>query len=183
MKVLEELNMFGLLIFGLFYLKVTATISMQDGIERTCYANNPTQINGTQPPNTTVCPDSCSCQYCRRYSAHSVFFPHEVVCTKVHNTHIPTASIPVDVNVLDMKQNYIASISADSLAPFTHLQYLYLDYNSLQSTYMDDHIFDSQVNLKILHMDFNRGLINIHKAWFRNLVSLEKIYIRHSVVE
>ncbi|XP_033107376.1 toll-like receptor 13 [Anneissia japonica] len=176
--------MFGIFTVGLFFLKVIATTSMQGeiGIDY-CFPYNPYQINGTRAPNTTVCPDSCSCRYCRKSYGHSLLFRHRVDCDKKSNNHIPTASIPVDVMVLSMIQNHIAKMSNKSLAPFTQLEQLFLDYNILQSPIIDDHVFDAQVNLKILHMDYNRGLVNIPKAWFSNLVSLEYIYIRHSVVK
>ncbi|XP_033111565.1 toll-like receptor 4 [Anneissia japonica] len=153
-------------------------------LTKTCrYPLNPLQINGTQAPNTTVCPDSCYCAYCRISDKHSVSSRHEVYCNKRPYTHIPSASIPVDVGDLFMNQNYIVGISGDSLVHFTQLQTLYLNYNSLLSSEMDDHIFDSQVNLKSLHLDYNRGLVNIRKSWFLKLVSLQSIYIQHSVVK
>ncbi|XP_033111563.1 reticulon-4 receptor-like [Anneissia japonica] len=156
-------------------------------MSRKCWPYNPFRINGTQTPNTTICPKQCNCYYCQRSNNQkgpvtTKWIVKNVNCRRNRFKRIP-ADIPIDVQVLDLFKNDISRLKFGELTNLRELEFLNLANNQLEHLSIDNHFFDCLTKLNSLYLDSNRALTHIRSVWFQKLVALKYLYIRYSEIK
>lgn len=120
-------------------------------------------------PGTQGCPDTCSCS--NQLS--------KVVCTRRGLTRVPPG-IPTNTRHLNLMENAIEAVQADSFRQLHHLEVLQLGRNAIRQ--IEVGAFNGLTNLNTLEL-FDNRLTVVPSGAFEYLSKLRELWLRNNPIE
>lgn len=118
---------------------------------------------------TQGCPPTCSCS--NQFS--------KVVCTRRGLTHVPPG-IPTNTRHLNLMENAIEAVQADSFRHLHHLEVLQLGRNAIRQ--IEVGAFNGLTNLNTLEL-FDNRLTVVPSGAFEYLSKLRELWLRNNPIE
>ncbi|XP_076066864.1 toll-like receptor 2 type-1 [Oratosquilla oratoria] len=119
---------------------------------------------------------SCPCKSTESTEFHGT---HELDCSNLGLTEMPTQCFHEKVSVLDLNHNHLTRLIAPDFADLVELRHLNLDVNDVHE--MEEHVFQDNPLLEFFSIKENKNL-QIPKKAFHTLHNIKELHFAYSPI-